>query len=119
MAGDFDAMLTDAALLSSMAIRFAAKADALAQEWAATQPNDRGDTGPDPLEPIRDAMRQYEAAIEAGQHGRIAAAHFVDAVYAVLTPTPPDASVPVVVKTDEPEPLQWNADEADAEGWGG
>lgn len=117
---DFDAMITDAALLSTMAIRFAAKADAMAQEWAARQPAADGDSAePDPLEPIREAMRQYEAAVTGGQHGRIASAQFVDAIYAAVAP--PAAPVIVeIVETAEPEQqLQWNADESDAEGWGG
>lgn len=116
---DFDAMIADATQIGVMAIRFAAKADAMAQEWAARRPSAGDGTAPDPLEPVRDAMRQYDAAVAAGQRGRIASAQFVDAIYAAVAP--PAASVIVeIVETAEPEQqLQWNADEADAEGWGG
>jgi hypothetical protein len=40
----------------------------------------------DGLGPVRDAMRTYESAIGMGQHGGMAAAALIDAVYAILNP---------------------------------
>lgn len=40
----------------------------------------------DNLGPVRDAMRTYEGAIMAGQHGGVAAAALVDAIHAILHP---------------------------------
>lgn len=112
----FDAMVAEASQISVMAIRFAAKADAMTQEWASRR---AGSAERDPLDPVREAMRQYDAEVAAGQHGRIAAAHFVDAIYAALAPAPVRVAEVVEVTTAEEQQLRWNPDEGDSEGWGG
>lgn len=118
---DFGAMVTDAAQIGAMAIRFAAKADAMAQEWAVRGARRENPVQQhDPLEPVRDAMRQYEAAVAAGQHGRMAAAQFVDAIYAVLNPNPVEMPVPVVtaaVERDEVAEIDEHAQPEWAASW--
>ena len=116
-------MITGATQIGAMVIRFAAKADAIAQEWAARAGRrEHPAQERDPLEPVREAMRQYDAAVADGQHGRMAAAQFVDAIYAALAPVPERAVEVVAVEepeTVEPQPPQWNANEPEAAQWCG
>lgn len=113
----FEAVIAEAAQLGMAVARFTATWDAFALEVRARQPATTASAEPDSLGPVRDAMHQYEAAVAAGQHGGVAAAQFVDAVYAVLTPMPPERVVDVI-ETGEAQPLQWEPEKADADGWG-
>lgn len=120
---NFDAMIAEANQIGVMAIRFGAKVDAMAQDWAARGGRSESPVQErDPLEPVREAMRQYDAAMADGQHGRIAAAHFADAIYAALEPA--SERVVQVVAVAEPETVgeppepQWDAS-SDAAQWCG
>lgn len=67
----------------------------------------------DQLAPIRDAMAAYEAKLVAREHGGVAAAAFVDQVYAILNPYPAQPPEPIITTVGDEQPAGWG----DGEGW--